>query len=215
MKKFKFTKGFTLIELLVVIAIIGILGAIIYAPFQAARRKGRDAQRVIEIKNLISSLTLYADGHNGFYPCDLQVLQDSQSDPLPLASNLEVVPSDVDNLKYNYVSYSDGIADTRVDSGNASKCPNRIVGFHLWTHLETPSAALAGAAKCRGINENSGTFSTTSCINLPGGIIYNTGIENAAEPGNDKAKFLPSERTADTEKSCATDLSSCILDYRQ
>ncbi|MEN9338354.1 MAG: hypothetical protein RI945_79, partial [Candidatus Parcubacteria bacterium] len=38
MKKIKLTKGFTLIELLVVIAIIGILGAIVYAPFQTARR---------------------------------------------------------------------------------------------------------------------------------------------------------------------------------
>ncbi|MDQ1282209.1 MAG: ral secretion pathway protein, partial [Patescibacteria group bacterium] len=62
--------GFTLIELLVVIAIIGILGAIIYAPFQAARRKGRDAQRVIEMKNMLSSLTMYADSHNGQFPCD-------------------------------------------------------------------------------------------------------------------------------------------------
>ncbi len=213
MKKFKFTKGFTLIELLVVIAIIGILGAIIYAPFQAARRKGRDAQRVIEIKNLISSLTLYADGHNGFYPCDLQVLQDSQSDPLPLASNLGTVDgANVDNLKYNYIAYSDGIADTRVDSGNASKCPKRIVGFHLWTHLETPSAAISGAAKCRGVNTVSGTFSTTSCINLTN---TTDNLYNGTEPVLAKAKFLPSERTADTEKSCATDLSSCILDYRQ
>ena len=39
-------KGFTLIELLVVISIIGVLGSTIYAPFNEARKKGRDAKRV-------------------------------------------------------------------------------------------------------------------------------------------------------------------------
>jgi urease subunit gamma/beta len=49
MKKNNFAKGFTLIELLVVIAIIGILAAIVYAPFATARRKARDGKSVAQL----------------------------------------------------------------------------------------------------------------------------------------------------------------------
>ena len=61
-------KGFTLIELLVVIAIIGVLGSIVFAPFNEARKKGRDGKRVAELKTLQSTLTLFADDHDGCFP---------------------------------------------------------------------------------------------------------------------------------------------------
>ncbi len=61
-------KGFTLIELLVVISITGVLGSTIYAPFNEARKKGRDGKRVSEISSIQKSLELYADSHNGCYP---------------------------------------------------------------------------------------------------------------------------------------------------
>ena len=61
-------KGFTLIELLVVIAIIGVLGSIVFAPFNEARKKGRDGKRVAELKTLQSTLTLFSDDHDGCFP---------------------------------------------------------------------------------------------------------------------------------------------------
>jgi len=63
-------KGFTLIELLVVIAIIGILSSVVLASLNSARRKGRDARRVADIKQLQLALELYYDA-NGTYPSAL------------------------------------------------------------------------------------------------------------------------------------------------
>lgn len=54
-------RGFTLIELLVVIAIIGILSSVVLASLNGARRKGRDARRLSDIKQIQLGLDLYAD----------------------------------------------------------------------------------------------------------------------------------------------------------
>lgn len=51
--------GFTLIELLVVIAIIGILASIVLASLSTSRRKGRDARRLTDIKQIQLALELY------------------------------------------------------------------------------------------------------------------------------------------------------------
>ncbi len=61
-------KGFTLIELLVVIAIIGVLGSIVFAPFNEARKKGRDGKRMAELKAIQSSLILYSEDNSSCYP---------------------------------------------------------------------------------------------------------------------------------------------------
>lgn len=52
--------GFTLIELLVVIAIIGILSTIVAVSVSAARAKGRDAQRVAQIREVRVALEVFA-----------------------------------------------------------------------------------------------------------------------------------------------------------
>ena len=70
MKSYK--RGFTLIELLVVIAIIGILASIVLASLDSARKKGRDARRIADVKQLQLALELYYDANNAF-PLSLSV----------------------------------------------------------------------------------------------------------------------------------------------
>lgn len=215
MKKLKFIKGFTLIELLVVIAIIGILASIVYAPFQTARRKGRDAQKVIEMRNLLTSINLYADGNSGNFPKTLVDLDNYQVDPLPPKANLSAV---YDPQAYNYQPFF-----SQASQGGV------VLGFHLWTHLETNNGALAGAAKCDGIdlgsggivgNVNSNPQASSTCIHL------NTGSAGIAAPGSQVGggtyppNFTQAARNADpakgdTDQNCATDMSACILDYHQ
>lgn len=67
MKRNSSFKAFTLIELLVVIAIIGLLSTVILAPVQSARKKGRDAKRLAQIKQMQTALAIYYD-ENGQYP---------------------------------------------------------------------------------------------------------------------------------------------------
>ena len=69
MKK-TYKRGFTLIELLVVIAIIGILASIVLASLDSARKKGRDARRIADVKQIQLALELYYDA-NGVYPSAL------------------------------------------------------------------------------------------------------------------------------------------------
>lgn len=59
--------GFTLIELLVSIAIIGILATLALANFNAARQRGRDAQRKADLRNVQTALRTYYND-NGSYP---------------------------------------------------------------------------------------------------------------------------------------------------
>ena len=219
MKKNKLTKGFTLIELLVVIAIIGILGAIIYAPFQSARRKGRDSQRVVEMKNLISSLALYADSHGGYYPCTLAALASTMSDPLPELVNASS-SNNSDPTKYNYVGYTDGTTDTSGNGSLSSGCNVRVLGFHLWTHLETANGALSGAAKCRGVTTTMPP-NPDACIRLkPASGSYSGGTIISGQDEPTSVAFTLTERknsgvVQDDDKICATNKKYCILDYHQ
>lgn len=200
-KKLKLFKGFTLIELLVVIAIIGILGAIVYAPFQTARRKGRDAQRVVEMKNLYSSILLYADSHGSQYPETIEDLQAAQADRLPPNTNMATTTGTHATtylpFKYNYTSYSDS-------SGN-------VLGFHLYTHLETRSPALEGAARCYSYSNNSA--SSTACIVSPQVSSAAGIIEPTNGTGSGQTDFT-SDRTNDTDSKCATDTGKCMYDLR-
>jgi general secretion pathway protein G len=59
-------KGFTLIELLVVIAIIGLLASIILSSLNTARKKGRDARRIADLKEIQTALELYYSDHNQY-----------------------------------------------------------------------------------------------------------------------------------------------------
>ena len=61
-------RGFTLIELLVVIAIIGILSSVVLASLNSARKKGRDARRISDMKQIQLALELYYDNNASEYP---------------------------------------------------------------------------------------------------------------------------------------------------
>jgi len=62
--------GFTLIELLVVISIIGLLSAIIFPSFIAARDKAMFDRTIAEFRSIYTALELYADANQGQYPPD-------------------------------------------------------------------------------------------------------------------------------------------------
>lgn len=59
-------KAFTLIELLVVVSIIGILTTLIFANLNAARQRGRDAQRKSDLANIRTALRLYYNDRMSF-----------------------------------------------------------------------------------------------------------------------------------------------------
>ena len=79
-------KGFTLVELLVTISIVSVISSTIYAPFNTARKKGRDAKRVSEIKSIQTALTLFSDDNGGCYPIDKNFANDLTA-PNMLSSN--------------------------------------------------------------------------------------------------------------------------------
>lgn len=68
-------RGFTLIELLVVIAIIGLLSSVVMASLNNARKKGRDARRLADLKQLQVALELYYSSQSTpAYPAALSSL---------------------------------------------------------------------------------------------------------------------------------------------
>ncbi|NBV76693.1 prepilin-type N-terminal cleavage/methylation domain-containing protein [bacterium] len=122
-------RGFTLIELLVVIAIIGMLSTVVLASFSSARKKGVDARRVGDIKQVQLALELYNDA-NGTYP----VQGTLGSIPAGLAPTfISVVPTDPKNSSpyvYQYIS-TDGAASPAACSATA------CAGYVLRADLET------------------------------------------------------------------------------
>ncbi len=62
-------RGFTLIELLVVVSLVGILATLVLANLNAARERGRDAQRKSDIKSIQNALQLYYNDY-GIFPDD-------------------------------------------------------------------------------------------------------------------------------------------------
>ena len=116
----KSSRGFTLIELLVVIAIIGILASIVLASLNSARKKGRDARRVSDMKQLQLALELYYDANSSSYPL-LAFGNVSGLTALTTAGFISSVPADPTNSGTSIYSYgsTDGNT-TAVTSGTAS-----------------------------------------------------------------------------------------------
>lgn len=62
--------GFTLIELLVVVSLIGVLATLLFANLNAARERGRDAQRKADSRNIQTALRLYYNDYKAFPASD-------------------------------------------------------------------------------------------------------------------------------------------------
>jgi len=128
--------GFTLIEVLVVIAIIGILASIVLASLDTSRKKGRDARRLSDIKQIQLALEVYYDQNNSFPP-NIASAANSCGAGITCASLLttpgyiSVVPQDPSNQHdYDYVPYA------------STAAPSTCISYHLGTSLEVNNTAL-------------------------------------------------------------------------
>ncbi len=111
-------KGFTLIELLVVIAIIGILSSVVLASLNSARKKGRDARRIADLKQLQLALELYYDANPSVgYPAALSIAN------LVTPGYISVIPGDPSGGTNAY-----GYVQTGTPAGS---------GYYLGAILET------------------------------------------------------------------------------
>lgn len=88
--------AFTLIELLVVIGIIGILIAMLMPSLQAARDAARTVVCANQLRQIVISHELYADGHEGFYPPRADPYWVEQLETYGLVEDLRLCPSDSD-----------------------------------------------------------------------------------------------------------------------
>lgn len=70
------SKGFTLIELLVVVAILSLVGSMVLASINDARKKARDSKRIADLAQVSKALSLYYSDHNEYpAPHDLNLAQ--------------------------------------------------------------------------------------------------------------------------------------------
>ena len=99
-------KGFTLIELLVVVAIIGLLASIVVVSLGSARKGGRDAKRLADLKQIQTAAELYFSNQPGAgsYPawtgsCEsiTDILDPAPIDPINATPNVYVCHADVDS----------------------------------------------------------------------------------------------------------------------
>lgn len=120
-----YKRGFTLIELLVVIAIIGILASIVLASLDSARKKGRDARRIADVKETQLALELYYDANGVFPPTILGTV-------LTAPGYISVLPNDPSSgatvYPYTYAPLA------------ASASPGICSSYHLGTDLETSNS---------------------------------------------------------------------------
>lgn len=117
-------RGFTLIELLVVIAIIGILSSVVLASLNGARKKGRDARRISDIKQMQLALEMYYDANSSEYPDALSSLA---------STYIATVPTDPSNNgscsnTYCYDNLTTAGAACSVSSG---VCTSYVLGAHI------------------------------------------------------------------------------------
>lgn len=138
----KLHRGFTLIELLVVIAIIGILSSVVLASLNGARKKGRDARRISDLKQIQLALEMYYDSNSSEYPDALTSLAPTY---------ISVVATDPQSAaSYAYDNLTSAAAACAVATG---VCSNYVIGATL---EDTTVGALA--------SDIDGTVGAVSCV---------------------------------------------------
>ena len=135
--------GFTLIELLIAMAIIGILAAAIIGTMSSARQRGRDAQRITDLKRIQVALNLYYDA-NDRYPA---AIGPAASSVLVSGGYMETLPVDPSSgAMYSYAAYV-------TSAGNAALCSS----YHLGADLESSThAGLAADADATTLTASAG-----------------------------------------------------------
>lgn len=105
--------GFTLIELLVVIAIIGILAALLFPVFAAARDKAKQAACMSNVRQMALAIVMYVEdweaypGHHFVCPGDLHVRWWNAIQPYQKNDDIFICPAVPDwepgrNMAYGY-----------------------------------------------------------------------------------------------------------------
>lgn len=122
-------RGFTLIELLVVIAIIGILSSVVLASLNSARKKGRDARRISDIKQLQLALELYYDANQRF-PTATEAFASATTSVLVTSKYISALPLDPTTLApYSYAALAaDG---TTACTTTSPACPGYVIGADI------------------------------------------------------------------------------------
>lgn len=197
-------RGFTLIELLVVIAIIGLLSTVIAAPITEARKKGRDAKKIADIRSISTALNIYADDNGGLYPSQIDALVPRYLPNLPSNAATTTIARD----KYMYAVYVEG---------------GRNVAYHLGVKLESGNQALNDDADCGGAD--TALAGNTACVGTPAEVSKlpacvtactvangNYAASGAGSPaaGSATADFGSGTDTGTT--ACTSALTTCIYD---
>jgi prepilin-type N-terminal cleavage/methylation domain-containing protein len=139
-------KGFTLIEILIVVAIIGILASVVLVGLGPVQRRGRDARRISDLRQIQTALELYYN-INGSYPAPAGGNIVPRSALVPaVVPNL---PKDPGGSEYMYGT----------DSGNASY----VVGAKL---EESGNPAMSDAPQSALYGVNCGKTPNIYCVQL-------------------------------------------------
>lgn len=102
-------KSFTLIEVLIIILILGVLSSVIYSNFITSIKKGRDARRKTDLKQIQNALEMYYEDKK-IYPT--QIFFGNKLCETNLCNNgekiyMQKVPNDP-NSNFVYFYQSDG-----------------------------------------------------------------------------------------------------------